>query len=108
MRIHTATRFRERLLGLLARPRLQPGEALLLRPCNSVHTCFMRYELDIVFVDAEGVVLKLVTGLRPWRAAACWSAKATLELAAGQAAALHIQPGQRLALPAPGVPSRAH
>lgn len=96
LRVMHAASFRSRLLGLLALPRLQPGEALALRPCASVHTCFMRYAIDVLYVDRDGVVLKVVPALKPWRFSACWGARTTLELAAGEAERLRLRPGSRL------------
>jgi uncharacterized protein len=80
-----ARSFFDRLGGLIARPRLRDGQALVLAPCSSVHTCFMRYAIDVVFIDGEGRVLKLVERLEPWRAAGCRRAHAAIELGAGQA-----------------------
>ncbi len=88
----------ERLRGLLARPPLANGEALLLTPCSSVHTCFMTYAIDIVYVDRKGQVLKVVPALPPWRMSAALGAAMTFELAAGQAAACALVPGRRLQL----------
>jgi uncharacterized membrane protein (UPF0127 family) len=88
-----AKRFWLRMAGLLALPRLQSGEALLLSPCASVHTCFMRYAIDVVFVDRAGRVVKVVPNLQPWHAAGAWGAAHALELAAGQAQALDLAPG---------------
>jgi uncharacterized membrane protein (UPF0127 family) len=88
-----ARRFWLRLCGLLALPPLAAGQALLLSPCNSVHTCFMRYRIDVVFIDRVGRVIKLVEALKPWRAAGAIGAAHTLELAAGQALAFGLTPG---------------
>ena len=96
--IHHARTFWQRLGGLLARPRLLPHEALHLAPCSSVHTCFMRYAIDVAFVDRDGTVLKLAAQLAPWRAAACWGAHGAVELAAGQASVYGIRPGAPLDL----------
>lgn len=84
--VHRARTFGARLAGLLGRPPLRPDEALYLAPCASVHTCFMRYPIDVVFLDPAGRVLKVVEHLRPWRMAACRGARAALELRAGGAA----------------------
>jgi uncharacterized protein len=91
-----ARSFFARLGGLLALPRLREGQALVLAPCNSVHTLFMRYAIDVAFVDKQGRVMKLVEGLQPWRAASCWRAQATVELAAGQARAHGLAAGVQL------------
>lgn len=76
-----------RLRGLLGTTPLQPGQALLLRPCSAVHTCFMGYTIDVLFLDAEGRVLGAHAELRPWRFTSIYGAAlATLELSAGELA----------------------
>jgi uncharacterized protein len=91
-----AQTFAQRLGGLLARPRLREGEALVLAPCSSVHTCFMRYAIDVVFVNRDGLVLRVVGSLAPWRAAWRIGAHAAIELAGGQAQAHGIAKGSKL------------
>ena len=83
--LHRAESFSARLFGLLARPPLGPDEALYLAPCASVHTAFMRYPIDVAFVDCSGRVLKVAANLRPFRAAWCRGAHAVVEFAAGAA-----------------------
>lgn len=95
LRLRRADTFLGRLAGLLAMAPLQAGEGLLLSPCASVHTAFMRYAIDVVFLDRAGVIKKIVPALKPWRMAACAGAYQTLELAAGQCAVLRLSPGQR-------------
>ncbi|HXV05387.1 MAG TPA: DUF192 domain-containing protein [Solirubrobacterales bacterium] len=90
-----------RLRGLLGRRELRPGEGMLLRPSNSVHTAFMRFPIDAVFLDAELRVLKVRGELRPWRAAGARRARAVLELAAGEAARRGVSVGERLELTSP-------
>lgn len=86
----------ERLRGLLGRPRLQPGEALLIDPCPSVHTIGMTYPLDLLFLDADFRLLKQVGHLRPLSWSACRDARATVELAPGSLQALSLKAGDRL------------
>lgn len=70
---------------MLRKP-LAEGEALLIRPCSSVHMFFMRFALDIVFVDRQGDVVKVVPRLKPWRMALGGKgAHSALEMAAGSA-----------------------
>lgn len=57
-----------RLKGLLFRTGLDPGEALVITPCNSVHMFGMLFSLDVVFCDADKRVLKTVAELKPFRA----------------------------------------
>ncbi len=90
-----------RLRGLLGRRSLPAGEGLLLRPTPAVHTSFMRFPLDIVFLDGDLVVVDVVDELKPWRAAARRSARAVLELAAGERVRRHVVPGDQLALVSP-------
>ncbi|HEV3479696.1 MAG TPA: DUF192 domain-containing protein [Gaiellaceae bacterium] len=87
-----------RLKGLLGRSRLAAGEGLLIRPTSAVHTCFMRFSLDVVFLDRDLVVLRTVSHLRAWRFAACRGSRSVLELAAGEVSRRGIRPGERLRL----------
>jgi uncharacterized membrane protein (UPF0127 family) len=82
--------------GLLGRRGLESGEGLLLRPASSVHTFFMRFAIDVVFLARGGEVLKVVPELAPGRTAAARGAKAVVELPAGEAARRGIAPGDRL------------
>jgi uncharacterized protein len=93
-----ASTFLQRLKGLLGTQRLAFNQGLYIARCNSVHTFFMRYAIDVVFVDAHHRVRKVVPALKPWRAAACWRASAVLELAAGAAAMHGLRPGTDLSI----------
>jgi uncharacterized protein len=86
--------------GLLGRSGLERGEGLLLKPCGSVHTLFMRFPIDVVFLDRELSVLAVREAVPPWRTARARRAKVTLELAAGEATRLGIEPGVKLRLAA--------
>ncbi|QQE74766.1 DUF192 domain-containing protein [Brevibacillus composti] len=57
----------KRLVGLLGKSTLSPGEALVIRPCQAVHTWFMRFSIDCLFVDQEGKIVHLICDLAPWR-----------------------------------------
>ena len=95
-----------RMRGLLGRRGLDSGEGLLLRPASSVHTFFMRFPIDVVFLDRHGVVKRVAEHVRPWRTVGCRGAKAVVELAAGEAARRDIKPGRRLNMPIPGMSQR--
>lgn len=84
----------ERMRGLIGRPPLRAGNALLITPCSSVHTFGMQYPLDLVFLNARGRAVKLVSNLRPRRIAGCLGAKHVLEMPAGSIEAFQIEPGQ--------------
>lgn len=83
----------ERARGLLGRPRLEAGEALLLEPCRTVHTFGMRYALDLAFIDRHGRICKVAYGVVPGRVAGSIAARATLELAAGMLEASGLKLG---------------
>jgi uncharacterized protein len=85
-----------RMKGLLGRRELPSGEGILLRPAGSVHTAFMRFPIDVVFLDADGTVLKVEPELPAWRTAASRGAKAVLELPAGESARRGLEVGDRL------------
>ena len=87
-----------RLRGLLGRSELPAGDGLLLRPSPSVHTWFMRFPIDVVFLDADLGVLRVRRNMRPWRMAGQRGARAVLELAAGEAERRGISAGDRVHL----------
>ena len=89
-----------RMRGLLGRDGLAQGEGLLIKPCGSVHTFFMGFPIDVVFLDRELSVVAVRPEVPPWRTAGTRGAKVALELAAGEAARLGIAPGMRLRLAA--------
>ena len=80
--VEVADTFASRLRGLLFCGALPPGRALLLTRTSSVHTCLMRFPIDVTFLDCRGRVLREVT-LPPWRAAWCRGARYVLEEPAG-------------------------
>ena len=87
-----------RMRGLLGRGGLAQGEGLLLQPAGSIHTFFMRFAIDAVFLDRERRVVRIASDVRPWRTAAAKRSRAVLELAAGEAARVGLQPGHLLRL----------
>jgi len=97
-RCRVADRPFARMRGLLGRADLPAGEGILLRPAASVHTWFMRFPIDVVFLDRELRVTKVVSRLRPWRIASGRGARAVLELSAGECERRGVTAGQRLSL----------
>jgi uncharacterized protein len=93
-----ADRVLTRMRGLLGRSELSAGEGLLLRPTPSIHTWFMRFPIDAVFLDRDLRVLAVRDQLGPWRMAGHRGARAVLELAAGEAGSRGIRPGTQLLL----------
>jgi uncharacterized protein len=82
--------------GLLAEKELGEGEGLLIRPAPSIHTFFMRFPIDALFVSRDGEVLKVAANVRPWRMRSCRRAYAVLELAAGEAERRGVAVGERI------------
>lgn len=86
----------ERMRGLLGRPPLAADQGLLIAPCSSVHTIGMHYPIDLVFLNRQWRILRIIPALNPLRLAWVFGAGMVLELAAGAAAALGLAPGQEL------------
>lgn len=92
--LRVADRFWTRFAGLMLRRPPQAQEGLLLTGCASIHTLFMRYRLDLVWLDASGRVLACVPALKPWRASTGPRGTAhVLELTAGSLDTLGIEAG---------------
>jgi uncharacterized membrane protein (UPF0127 family) len=62
-----ARTFGERARGLIGRRKPASGEGMLILRCNAIHTFFMSYPIDAVFLDRHDRVVKEVRGIKPWR-----------------------------------------
>jgi uncharacterized protein len=93
---HLADKPHTRLRGVIGWKGLRRGEGMLIRPTFSVHTAFVRFPIDAVFLDKEMTIVSIAHRLKPWRLAGARKAKAVLELAAGECERLGLQPGDRL------------
>ncbi len=92
-----ANTFWSRFLGLMGSKELKSGEGLLLSPCGSIHTMFMRYSIDAVFLDNGFTVLEVLSDLPPWRIIfPIAGAKKVLELPAGTLEKTGTVKGDRL------------
>lgn len=84
--VETAFTFLARFKGLMFRERMQATKGVLLAPCRSVHMFFMRFAIDVVFVDKYYKVVGVEIGLKPWRVSKVYkTARYALELPAGRA-----------------------
>jgi uncharacterized membrane protein (UPF0127 family) len=101
-RVEVALTRSQRRKGLMGRNSLAPCSALVLAPCAAVHTMFMRFAIDVVFVDRGGRAVHIVPALAPWRAAMAVSAHAVIELPAGTLAGREVSIGDSLYLAADG------
>jgi uncharacterized membrane protein (UPF0127 family) len=97
-RCRVATSMRDRVVGLLGTREVLPGEGLLIERTTSIHMFFMRYAIDVVFVDRDGRVTRTVSQLRPW--GVIWWARGArdcVELRAGALDGTETQSGDQLA-----------
>lgn len=85
-----------RMRGLIGRAELPRGEGILLKPCGSIHTFFMRFPIDVVFCDRELRVLAVAANVPRRRLRAQRRSRVAIELAAGEAARRQVKPGARL------------
>ena len=96
-RVMVSDRAHRRMRGLLGRRYLRAGEGMVLRPGWSIHTAFMRFPIDAVFLDADQVVMKIEHDVRPWRTVSCRGAREVIELAAGECRRRGLEVGDRVA-----------
>lgn len=94
--LRIADRFTSRLCGLMLAPPLAEHEGLLLTRCSSIHSAFMRQNIDVVYLDRSDKVVRCVQMLKPWSASIAWAASQVLELASGSTARYAIAPGDQL------------
>jgi uncharacterized membrane protein (UPF0127 family) len=96
-RVVVADRAYRRMRGLLGRRHLRKGEGMVLRPGWSIHTAFMRFPIDAVFLDADQVVIKIEPNIGPWRTVSCRGAREVVELSAGECKRRGLEVGDRVA-----------
>jgi uncharacterized membrane protein (UPF0127 family) len=82
--------------GLLGRECLARGEGLWIHPCEAIHTFWMRFPIDLVYLDRKMRIRKLVCAVPPWRLSACLRAHSVLELPSGTIRETQTQPGDTL------------
>jgi uncharacterized membrane protein (UPF0127 family) len=93
---HLADKPHTRLRGIMGWKNMRRGEGMLIRPTFSIHTMFVRFPIDVVFLDKEMTVVSIAHELKPWRFAGARTAKSVLELAAGECRRLGLERGDRL------------
>lgn len=105
-RTFQAVSYCDRLRGMIGRPFDQAGiDAMVFPSCSSIHTCFMTFPIDVVFLGTDNTVLETYPELRPWRFAVwCRKAQSVIEFPAGALAHTGTMPGDRLDLNAETVP----
>jgi hypothetical protein len=95
-RLELADTAAKRSKGLLGRTGLATGEGLWIVPCESVHTFFMKFPIDLVYIDRNHRIKKVRSAVAPWRLSACLTAHSILELPAGTIRATQSHPGDML------------
>lgn len=89
----------KRIKGLLGRKEFKKGQAIILKPCNSIHTFFMRFPIGVLFIDKENRVIKAIPHLEPFRLTSIYfNAAFTVELPADTIPSTLTQAGDRLSL----------
>lgn len=79
-----ARTFFSRLMGLMFTKKMNGYDVLLFSPGNSIHTCFMRYPIDVVFLDKENRIIKIIRNMAPWRFTRIyWRSTRVLEFTGG-------------------------
>lgn len=86
----------KRNTGLLKHTGLEPGHGLWIVPCEGIHTFFMKFAIDVVFIDRKRRVRKVVRDLGPWRLAMSMTAHSVIELPVGVIDASGTQKGDQL------------
>lgn len=94
-----ANSFLERLKGLMFTKELLSQSAVYIYPCSRIHTCFMNYNIDVLYLDNNNTVLAIDEGLKPWRIGKqIKGAVAVIELVSGKARETQIKVGQAVEL----------
>jgi uncharacterized membrane protein (UPF0127 family) len=94
--IEVAGESKSRNKGLLGRDGLDEGQGLCIVPCEAIHMFFMRFAIDVVYLDKQKRVVKVVRELKPWRLSGCMRAHSVLELPAGVAERTGTAPGDQI------------
>lgn len=92
-----ADTFLKRIKGLLGRKDFLPGEALIIKPCNSIHTFFMRFPIDVLFLDGRNRVIRALKDIPPFHLSGIYfSSRHAIELPAGVIASTATEEGDTL------------
>lgn len=96
--VELAESFWARFHGLMCRRSLESGSGMLIEGDGSIHSAFMRFDFDAVFMNSDRIVVKLCDGVRPWRVRVAKGARAVLELPSGEIERRGVQLGDQLKL----------
>jgi uncharacterized membrane protein (UPF0127 family) len=94
-----AVTMNQRMKGLLGREGLKANEALILEPCSSIHTFFMRFPIDVLFLDKNMQVIRVIQNMVPNRLSPIvWVSRMAIELPAGKVSQTNTQIGDKIEL----------
>jgi uncharacterized protein len=96
--IETAESSAQRRTGLLKHDKLDSGSGLWIIPCEAIHTFFMKFAIDVIYLDRKHRVRGIIRELRPWRVSMCLPAHSVLELPPGTIARTNTQKGDEVEL----------
>ena len=96
--VRTTGQWSSRFLGLAGARELKKSRGVWVKRCSSINTFGFSQAIDVVFLSADGVVTKVVAGMKPWRMSSCPEARTVLELRAGLASRLNLAPGVEMGL----------
>lgn len=94
--VQVADSFWTRFRGLMCKASLEPGNGMLIDGDGSIHSAFMRFNFDAVFMNSDRIVVKLCGDIAPWRVRAAKGAKSVLELPSGEIEHRGVQVGDQL------------
>ena len=97
-RARVALRLWAKARGLMFRKALPAGEGLLIPGCRSIHTCFMRFRIDVIYLATGDRVAKIVEAMKPYRISYCLRARSVLEMPAGWVRQTKLKVGDSLVL----------
>jgi len=90
-RLHQANQFWKRLTGLMTFKTMKSSEGMLLTPCSDIHTCFMKFPIDVICLDNNLTILEVHCNIKPWRfIMGCKNTVSILEVPVGVASSLRI------------------
>jgi len=95
--VKLAKSFDDRLLGLMFKKQFEQGvDGLIIEPCISIHTFFMRMDIDVIFLSRENSIIKIIYGMKPWRVSSFYfDAQKVLEVKAGSLP-MNLKIGEKL------------
>lgn len=100
-KIFYARTFFQRLMGLMFKKDMLAFDGLFIPDCKSIHTCFMRFEIDVLFLDKDLNIIKIIESLKPWRLTnIVFKAMGVLELPGGSVSKYGLKVGDLISFEA--------